>query len=94
MALPNVTREQLLAALTEFDASGQRATYKWDANRYVVVHGGLHYPPKIIVSLATGYAVSTFSGGKAGANGYLARRGFEIIDLAEVGREALRLDGN
>ena len=74
-----------------FDTSGARNTYNWKVNRYVIDHNGKHYPPKVIVSMATGRTVDTFSGGKAGANGYLAKRGFSIIDLAEVGGQSLGL---
>jgi hypothetical protein len=79
MALPNVSRDQLLDAIRQFDAAS--TAYNWHMNRYALFYDGHHYPPKVIVSIATGRGVDTFSGGVAGANGYLEKRGFTIIDL-------------
>jgi hypothetical protein len=90
MGLPNVTPDELIRAMRQFDAT-QREGYDWKQNTYVVVYEGRHYPPKAVVSIATGRSVDTFSGGKAGANRYLAQRGFTIVDLRDVGREQLHL---
>jgi len=90
MALPQVSREALIDAMGRFDVT-RRAAYNFAANRYVIQFADQLYPPKEIISIATGRGVDTFSGGKAGANAYLVRRGFTVVDLAEVGRDALGL---
>jgi hypothetical protein len=52
----------------------------WEKNRaqtYALIDGELRYPPKKIISIATGIPVSEFSGGPA-SNGYLEQRGFKV----------------
>ena len=85
MALPDATREELIGAMRRFDE--ERASDKWrnwerDRNYdYAVVHDGRRYPPKRIISLATGAPENTFSGGVSGANRYLERRDFVVEPL-------------
>jgi 5-methylcytosine-specific restriction protein A len=44
------------------------------------MHNGLGYPPKKVISLATGVPVSKFSGGRQ-SNQYLLQRGFEVLTI-------------
>lgn len=53
------------------------------ATKYAVIVNGNFYPPKAIVSLATGLHVRMFSGG-AEANRWLAKRGFEVVTLTSA----------
>jgi hypothetical protein len=91
MGLPQVSREAIVAAAAQWSESDESAEYDWKINRYALVIDGAYYPPKRIISIATGRGVDTFSGGKTGANKYLAHLGFTVLDLAEVGRESLGL---
>ena len=81
------TREDVIDAMTRFDQE-QRTTPAWTnwheskAQCFAIQHSGQLYPPKMIVALATGCAVSTFSGGTE-TNTWLARRGFEIVALRQ-----------
>lgn len=87
MALPSIDPTRIDEALAQFDRE-ERASAKWegwearDSYKFALAKNGRLYPPKEIISLATGVANSDFSGG-AEANSYLRRYGFEI--------EALRL---
>jgi 5-methylcytosine-specific restriction protein A len=83
--LPDRDRSMLERALKEFDENlrHQTAWKDWDQKKnqlYAIDHGGRLYPPKQIVSLATGVSVRLFSGGRP-TNGYLESRGFSIITL-------------
>jgi hypothetical protein len=83
--IPEVTREQILAALEQFDRE-QRDTPEWASweergiYRYALVHKGRHYPVKQVIALAIGGTTHGFSGG-AEANGYVGHRGFMVIPL-------------
>ncbi len=85
--LPKDTEsDQVLAALEQFDRE-LRPTAQWTnwdrkaAQRFAIAHdNGKRYPPKKIISLATGAGVHTFSGGTE-ANNWLHARGFTIVDL-------------
>jgi len=85
MPIANVSKEDIVKALAEFD-NELRETNEWVgwednlAQRHALVHGGRHYPPKKIVSMATKTPVSTFSGGPM-TNDYLEARGFEVVPL-------------
>jgi len=76
--IPDVDRATVLAAIRTFDRNG--VEYKWSANKFALTYNGRPYPPKVIVSLATGLPVSAFSGGDGGgaANPWLRKRGFEV----------------
>src|SRR5580700_5910773 len=55
----------------------------WEANRnfdYALVFEGRRYPPKEIISIATGVPASTFSGGLE-SNSYLRKLGFTVVRL-------------
>lgn len=85
MPIPAVTRERIAQALEEFDAN-LRNTPEWQgweergSQKFVLEANGRRYPPKKVVSIATGALVSAFSGGKP-TNSYLRERGFEIRTL-------------
>lgn len=83
MLLPHVERVVLEEALRRFDAD-LRARKEWSgwearaSQKFALVHDGLRYPPKKIISMATGVPVGEFSGGHQ-SNEYLKNRGFEIV---------------
>ena len=85
MALPSVNPERIDEALARFDRD-DRALPDWQGweqrgnYKYAIAKNGLLYPPKEIVSLATGVRKSDFGGG-AEANEYLRRHGFKIEAL-------------
>lgn len=85
MPIPDATAERLREALSEFDGT-LRDTAEWrdwetnDAYRHAILAGERRYPPKKIISIATGISVREFSGGPE-ANGYLRARGFQITPL-------------
>lgn len=78
MALPDIDRTAVLAAIADYDRRG--VEYPWVANKFALVHNGRPYPPKVIVAMATGLPVSAFSGGEGGgaANPWLRKRGFTV----------------
>lgn len=83
--LPLVSKEEIQRAIAEFDARLRDAVEwrGWEHKRsqlYALEDGGRRYPPKKIVSLATGRPVSTFSGGPM-TNSYLDSLGFNVIKL-------------
>ncbi|WP_236903712.1 HNH endonuclease [Cupriavidus malaysiensis] len=71
--------------MKEFDRE-LRATKEWEgwerkrSQLYAISEEGLLYPPKQIVSMATGLSVSGFYGGNP-TNSYLEERGFKIVRL-------------
>lgn len=80
-------RDTILKALTEFDTSlrPSHEWLNWDSNKaqsWALEHDGRLYPPKKIVSMATGAGVSSFSGGPE-TNTYLDARGFLARRLRE-----------
>jgi hypothetical protein len=93
MSLPNVSTEKLLSAINEFD-SRLRETAEWagwDQKRsqtYALEYNGKLYPPKKILSLATGTPLNEFSGG-AETNNYFALRNFEVRRLKEDSLQAI-----
>ena len=85
--IPSVDRQKILEAVKEFDESlrHQAEWQGWEnkqAQKWAVDYEGTLYPPKTIISIATGQPVTGFSGGKE-SNGYLEQRGFQIISLRE-----------
>lgn len=85
MVIKAVSKERIDKALLEFDRKfrSKREWQDWEKNlahRYAVHAGGELYPAKKIVSLATGIAVSEFSGGHP-TNSYLKKRGFTVVEL-------------
>ncbi len=87
-ATATVTREQILAGMTTFDAD-LRSQPDWqgwedDGNhKFAIVHEGRRYPPKMILSLASGADRRLFSGGEA-TNRIVADRGFEVTELTHT----------
>ena len=91
MLLSAVERSELQEALRRFDTEFRQLEEwsRWEASaaqKFALLHNGLRYPPKKIISIATGVPVSQFSGGRQ-SNEYLKARGFEVvaIDHEEVG---------
>lgn len=87
MAIPQVDARAIQQALEEFDQTLRDSPEwtDWEGNKaqaWVLVHDGKRYPPKKIISLATGAAVSSFSGGPE-SNDYLSERGFSVTRLRE-----------
>jgi 5-methylcytosine-specific restriction protein A len=86
--LPSVSAEAIHEAMARFDRQ-LRASPEWlrwednQAHKYGINLGGQLYPVKQIVSLATGVAVSEFSGGEGSgqANVYVRDLGFEVVPL-------------
>ena len=81
-ALPIVGRPEVLAALYRFDQQfrDSPAWTGWRLNSaqlFALVEAGKRYPPKEIISLATGVPIGSFPGGHQ-SNTYLTRLGFEI----------------
>jgi hypothetical protein len=77
-----VMREEILAAMRAFDAEfPDTALYeRWlekESYKYAVTYAGRLYPPKRILSLATGIPTSQFSGGDQTNSVFLAL-GFEV----------------
>ncbi len=85
MVLPDVELAVLEDALRRFDAElrVQKEWSGWEtsaAQKFALIHDGLRYPPKKIISMATGVPVGEFSGGRQ-SNEYLKHRGFEIVAI-------------
>lgn len=89
MALRDVTREAILAAIGEYDRLGQDrflAQYGFDrARSYLLIHDGKAYDSKAIVGVAHGFlpgkqplASNEFSGGEATVGRLLRRLGFTL----------------
>lgn len=90
MALRDITREAVLAAISEYDRLGQDeflATYGFhEARSYRLIHNGTPYDSKAIVGVAHRYVSSAsrplradeFSGGDATVGRLLRRLGFTI----------------
>ena len=60
----------------------------WEANAaqiFAIAQEGKRYPPKKIISLATGMPVNSFSGGHQ-SNSYLKGLGFEVMRLEHKGK--------
>jgi 5-methylcytosine-specific restriction protein A len=85
LSIPTVERSAITLAMKEFDRE-LRATKEWkgwDSKKsqlYAISEGGALYPPKQIISMATGLSVGGFSGGHS-TNSYLEERGFKIVRL-------------
>jgi len=73
----DTTPAQIRAAARAFDKDP--GAFK-AATKFAVIIDGRPYPPKAIVSLATGLHVRMFSGGIE-SNRWLAKRGFEVVSL-------------
>ncbi len=87
MGIPDVERGEIIKALQTFDhehrdSAHWRGWEKRKNQKYAIFYKDRLYPPKQIISLATGLHVSRFSGGEQ-SNSYLRKRGFEIIFLPD-----------
>ena len=82
MSIPQRTEEQLIKAIVEYDKGrGDRDDFtRSKSQKFAIKYKGQLYPPKVIISSATGLNLSEFSGGEV-SNRYLKDRGFEIIEL-------------
>jgi hypothetical protein len=84
MALPDISRDRVLSAIADYDRRG--VEYAWPVNKFALMHDGRPYPPKVIVSMATGLPVSAFSGGEGGGatNPWLRKRGFTVERMPDA----------
>lgn len=71
----DTTPAQVRAAARAFDKNP--GAFK-AATKFAVIIDGRAYPPKAIISLATGLHVRMFSGGIESSR-WLAKRGFEMV---------------
>lgn len=104
MALSDITRDAVLAAMSEYDRLGQDeflATYGFQGARaYRLIHNGTPYDSKAIVGVAHGYLpgdrrplrADEFSGGEATVGRLLRRLGFTVEREPFVGTERSRPD--
>jgi len=78
----SITREHILQAIKEIDETGYPE--KNESRKYDLNYNSKHYPPMVVLSLASKYAtgsvldVSEFSGGEQFANKFLKERDFKI----------------
>ncbi len=85
MRIPHVTQATIRSALDKFDRE-LRGSKKWGdwetkkSQRYAISDRGMLYPPKQILSMATGVPVSRFSGGDQ-TSAHLKGLGFSIVRL-------------
>jgi EVE domain len=95
VALPPVSRERIVDAMTVFDRE-QRDVEEWrdwqsNANyEYAIQFEGQLYPVKQIISMATGAPKDSFSGGPE-SNAYLEKLDFNVVRLREDGQAYLLL---
>lgn len=91
LRIPHVTQATIRSALDEFDRV-LRGTQKWEdwetkkSQLYAISDQGKLYPPKQILSMATGVPVSRFSGGEQ-TNAYLEN----LSDGIQPARRLLRV---
>ncbi len=78
-----VTDEDIFVAMEHFDKEHRLLFNNW--RNYAVQHDGKLYPPKKILSLATGENVSVFVGGEP-TNRIFGNLGFNVIELNKEGR--------
>lgn len=87
--LPAVSAEKIKAAFIEFDTT-LRDLPEWNdwesksVQYFAVAFEGMRYPPKKIISLATGAPLTAFSGGYQ-SNSFLKKLGFEVVNLRDLG---------
>jgi len=80
-----VTCQDILAAIHAFDAEYPNTNdfRRWldkSNYKYVLLHKGKKYPPKHILSMATGTPWQEFGGGVQQTNHVLRELGFRIVD--------------
>ncbi|MCK8816868.1 AAA family ATPase [Natroniella sulfidigena] len=92
MAIPDMSKEEILAALKEFDRE-HRDKKRWKNftknknHKYAIQYNQDLYPVKEIIRIAGDYDLPSFSGGRE-ANNYLIERGFRIIELTNYRGQA------
>lgn len=92
MKILDVDSEAIKGAIRDFEVNWRDTTeyMGWEQNRnylHAIKYEGKMYPPKKIISIATGMPTRSFYGGTP-SNSYLAERGFEIVRLrAKDGNE-------
>ena len=96
MPIPPVDAQAITQAMQTFDTEFRHTDeYKdWQSNEaqlWAVEFNDQLYPPKKIVSLATGTSVNSFSGGQE-TNKYLSDRGFPIKRIRDAGLRAVFAD--
>ena len=89
MAIPKVSRNEILSAISDFHQNLRTLRDGWHLSRsqkYALVYEDAWYPPKQIISMATNTEVGEFNGGESpgSANPYLRKLGFEVIDISET----------
>ncbi len=86
---PSPSKEAIYESMMRFDAE-LRSHPEWSGwelrpnYRFAIEHEGRRYPVKQIVSMASGQAVSSFSGGAAGANRVVEQRGFTVVPIGAI----------
>jgi hypothetical protein len=76
-----IQREHIVQAMAQLDKVIDAATRK--SRSRCLIHEGRHYPPRLVIAVASGFATgkrmhpSDFSGGSE-ANDFLIRLGFTI----------------
>ena len=88
--IPDVSKKVIERAMEEFDRNlrDTPGMKNWESNAnqfYAVKWKRRRYPPKVIISLATGLPRTKLHGGEASsdANNYLRKRRFKIIKFRE-----------
>jgi hypothetical protein len=97
MKIKDVSAEAVSEAIAEFDTFWRDSEeYSgWEQNRnylHAIVANGRLYPPKMVISLATGLPTNTFYGGEP-SNSYLRARGFKVIRLRQKGKAEAGAEG-
>ena len=85
MTIESSSRKDMLEAMAQFDSTlrGTREWVNWENkknHKYAIDLGGVLYPVKKIVSVASGTPVREFGGGNE-ANAYARKREFKITHL-------------
>jgi hypothetical protein len=75
-----VTKQQILSAMERFDRERRQSYGNW--RTYAVEHLSNQYPPKEILSMATGVDVPQFSGGEP-TNSRFRELGFKVITIGD-----------
>ncbi len=91
--IPPVSRADLIIAMATFDREhrgrGRFARWPTLADKFALSYEGRFYPPMIIISLATGVGVHTFSGGHE-STAYTDKRGLVTVPIDDSLRAQLR----
>ena len=83
--IPDSDTQSVLEAIDRFDREFREKPewQNWESQgnqKYAIEHAGKRYPPKKIISLATGAPVSSFSGGIE-SNDYLKKRDLAVVRI-------------